>query len=492
MRDVPIFGAGVSSYSQVVTRQRRLNCFYSVRPDQDKNQVVLRGTPGAVIDYTLPQGPFRGSSLVAGILYAVAGAVLYSITVNNVITALGTIQTSVGTVGIKDNGLQILIVDGVFGYVYTLITGSYAQAALNAAGSFGVVTDPNFPNKGRTVAFLNGKMYVEQRPNLRRFSACESYDATNWTNSLSLSTFATKDNYSDNILGVWSVNGALFPIGEGSAEVWQDIGSAPLAVARIQGATQRWGCVAFNSVIEMNSTLFMLGTSEKGGMKFLKLIGTTWTPISTSDIDNLITSFAFWQDAIALGYVLDGHQMIVLTFPTANRSFLYDDTTGFWGEVQSGLGLTGRYFGNLSFGFNTFSYVTDTQTGSFYRLSSAVFTDNGAQIKRQVTSRHLHADGNMLFINELVVDMETGIGLVSGQGSDPVIGLRISKDGGRTFGVMKPKKLGKLGKFKKRAWWRRLGGATDFVLELTMTDPVKFTVVHGSVTTSQKEGANGV
>jgi hypothetical protein len=115
-----------------------------------------------------------------------------------------------------------------------------------------------------------------------------------------------------------------------------------------------------------------------------------------------------------------------------------------------------------------------------------VYTDNGAAVKRQLTTRHIGVDGNEINISELFLDMETGVGLQSGQGSAPQIMLQVSKDGGRTFGVEKWKSVGAVGQYKTpRAIWRRLGSARDFVFQFTLTDPVKFTVIGGSITVDQ-------
>jgi hypothetical protein len=69
--------------------------------------------------------------------------------------------------------------------------------------------------------------------------------------------------------------------------------------------------------------------------------------------------------------------------------------------------------------------------------------------------------------------MEAGVGLVSGQGSNPVILLEISKDGGHTWSQPHPASLGAIGEYKKRAIWNRLGQARDWLFRFTVTDPVK-------------------
>lgn len=134
MKPIPLFGEGINADSSVVSRQRRLNCFYDVRRDQDKAAIIVRGTPGFEEHVIMPQGPIRGWTVVGSLLYVVAGSMLYSVTTGGVVTGLGTLSTSAGLISMKDNAVQLGIVDGVSLYCYTLVTGDYFQTSLNAAG----------------------------------------------------------------------------------------------------------------------------------------------------------------------------------------------------------------------------------------------------------------------------------------------------------------------------------------------------------------------
>jgi hypothetical protein len=470
-----------------------LNCFYDIRQDQDKHATIVRGTPGFSASYSLSASPIRGFRVVESLLYIVAGSQLYSVNTSGTVTTLGTLGSSAGTVGMSDNGVQLGVVDGVAGYCYTIVTGSYAQAALNAAGSFGVITDANFPDGALTMTFLDGNIICERRPASRQFYVSAKYDLTNWTNASSLPTYGTKDNYSDDIVAVDVLNGALVLWGTDSIEFWQDVGSSPLPFTRINGATQLRGLVAINSRVFIADTLLFLGKAYHGDMvQIYRFNGYQPVRVSTADIEEIIEDFTTWTDAVALTYTIDGHPMYQITFPIANRSFLYDLITGFWSEVQTGVAVTARHFANFGVAFNTKTYVSDSSTGTMYILDDEVYTDNGTPTKRQVTSRHLHADGNMFGIAELWIDMETGVGLQSGQGSDPEIMLQVSKDGGRTFGIEKWAKIGTVGSYGARVGpWRRLGMSRDFVVQFTMTDPVKFVIISGSAVLQQEEGKDG-
>lgn len=469
MKQIPLFGNGIKSYSEVVTAQRRINCFFDARPDGDKNSYVLRGTPGTVKRFELPSTPVRGWRVVGANMYVVSGRTLYKITDAGVVSSLGTMAAATDNVSLADNGIEIMIVDGVGGYVLTVATGVFTT-----------IVDANFPNGATTVSFLNGRFQVEKADS-RQYYVGQSYAGATWTPAI----FASKENTSDPIIAVQVWNGALILWGSSSMEFWQDIGAAPVPYKRIDGASQSWGLAAVWSRAELNNSVVFLGQNPQGSVQVLMLNGYVPTRISTSDIENIVNGFSTFSDAVALTYMIDGHPMYQLTFPTGNRSFLFDALSGQWQEVQTGLALVNRHYANLGVVFNTLNYVSDYSSGNIYQLVDTEYTDDGTAIKRQGVSRHIRHNGNPFSVDELVLDMDTGVGLQSGQGSDPQIVLKISKDGGRTFGAERWVSIGKVGQyFSPRVIWRRLGMSVDFVFQFTMTDPVKFVITSGYASTN--------
>lgn len=495
MRQIPLFGYGLKGYSAAVSAQRRLNCFYDIRLDGDKHATIIRGTPGTVSIGVLPTSPIRGWWVVNDIAYVVGGNTLYKIPGGY--TVLGTLNTSSGPVDICDNGVQLFIVDGTYGYIYTIKTGTYYQTALNLAGSFGKITDPNFPNGATSCSYIDSRFLANKPDTLQAYMSCNdadgiAYDGTRWTDATySLPFNISKENNSDLLLACDTLNGNIVLWGSVTIEFWQDIGATPQPFARINGATQTWGLAALGSRAFLNNTVYFLAQTQQGGMQVMALQGYTPVRVSTSDIENLISSFSTWTDATALTYIVDGHPMYQLNFPTAQRSFMYDSLTQFWSELQTGVDPQAKHIANLGVCYNTKFFVADSDTGNIYNLSTDVYTDNGVPIKRQATSRHIDQMGNEFTVDELVLDMETGIGLNDGQGADPQIMLQISRDGGRTWGNEKWMSMGKIGQYFRRVIWRRLGLARDFVFQFTMTDPVKFTIIKGSASTRQTEGLNG-
>lgn len=465
MKPVVLFGEGIRSISDIVTRQRRVNCFYIKRKDSDRSDVIVLGSPGSFAAYALEDFPIRGYHVVATSLYVVAGTSLYEISIGGVVSLRGNLPTVTQLVSIADNGIDLTVVDGVTGYVMNLTTKALVQ-----------ITDVNFPQGCTTIAYINER-YVAETPNSRIFTCSAQLDGTTWTPYL----FATKEDYSDNIQAINVFNGLIILWGETlSIEFWQDLGLFPLPYQKVVGVTQTWGLAAKYSRTVLGNTIAFLGKSPDGGVQVLRLNGITPVRISTDDIENEIRKFAVYSDAISLTYTVNGHSFLQITFPSANRTFLYDSSTGVWSEAQTGLALLARHYANLGVSFNGKNYFSDAATGTIYQFDLDTYTDNGAQILREICTRHVRNAGNELSLQDLYLDMEVGVG--NAAAASPQLSLAVSKDGGKNFGPEKIRSLGAVGQYLKRVYFSRLGSGKDFVFRIRMTDPVKFVIASGSAT----------
>jgi hypothetical protein len=70
------------------------------------------------------------------------------------------------------------------------------------------------------------------------------------------------------------------------------------------------------------------------------------------------------------------------------------------------------------------------------------------------------------------LDMDTGVGLTTGQGSNPQAMLRWSRDGGKTWSNSIWRSMGAIGHYGWRTMWHRVGGGEREVYEITITDPI--------------------
>jgi hypothetical protein len=125
--------------------------------------------------------------------------------------------------------------------------------------------------------------------------------------------------------------------------------------------------------------------------------------------------------------------------------------------------------------------VGDYQNGLVYALNNAVYTDNGATIRRLRRAPHLVTDLQRQYFAELQIQFQPGVGLETGQGQNPQAMLRWSNDGGSTWSNEHWVSIGKVGKYKNRAIWRRLGWSRDRIFEVAVTDPIKAVIISANL-----------
>jgi hypothetical protein len=101
--------------------------------------------------------------------------------------------------------------------------------------------------------------------------------------------------------------------------------------------------------------------------------------------------------------------------------------------------------------------------------------------RRMRIAPHLHQGNQRLVYNRLTLDMETGVGLSSGQGEDPQVMLQLSNDGGHTYGNEIWQTFGRQGEYRTQVTFRRLGMARDRVFKLVISDPVRVRIVGGDL-----------
>jgi len=172
-----------------------------------------------------------------------------------------------------------------------------------------------------------------------------------------------------------------------------------------------------------------------------------------------------------------GHPMYRINFPTANKSWEYDALTKVWSERQSGLS-GGRHRGETAIAFGGGVKVFDYENGNIYTLNAATETENGTGFPMELTSRRITFNYDPGGIDRVFIDMETGMD----SAINPQITLRVSRDGGHSWGNEMPQSLGETGQYFKRAEWRQLGTSENgFVLRFRITDPVKRRIVGAGV-----------
>jgi hypothetical protein len=98
-------------------------------------------------------------------------------------------------------------------------------------------------------------------------------------------------------------------------------------------------------------------------------------------------------------------------------------------------------------------------------------------MRRLRRAPHVSNENVRIFYRKFELDLERGVGLATGQGSDPEVMVRLSRDGGHTWGEPMRMSAGRMGEYTTRVIARRLGQARDTVFEVTVSDPVAWSLV---------------
>jgi hypothetical protein len=468
----PILGGSYAARSVNAADNRMINLYPEAVPEGGKELGFLTRAPGLRLLATAGTGPIRGAHRINGTKgYVVSGQKLYSVSASWAVTELGTVSGS-GPVSMADNGTQLFIACNPGGYIYNATTGV-----------FGAITDPDFPGAPK-VGYLDG-YFVFIQPDTQKIWVTALLDGT----SIDALEFASAEGAPDNLVSLIIDHREAWLFGSDSIEVWYNAGGADFPLARIQGAFIEAGCIATHSVAKMDNSVFWLSSDARGNGIVYRANGYTPQRISNHAIESALNGYSSLSDAIAYTYQQEGHSFYVLTFPTDSKTWAFDAATNEWTE-RAGLtdGLLTRHRSNCQMSFGGEIVVGDFENGNIYALDTTTYADNGSPQKWVRSWRAIPTGKNSLkrtMHHSLQIDCETGVGLLSGQGEDPVMVLRWSDDGGHTWSNEHQLSMGKMGEYRYRAIMRRLGSSRDRVYELSGTDPVKITIMGAELKISE-------
>ena len=400
-------------------------------------------------------------------------------------------------------------------------TGETGVAVISPLGGTVTFTATNFARlpstdgafTGADVVDITDNLFVYNRPNTQQWGC------SNLLSSLSAPLqFSSKDGAPDNLVSIIVNNREVYLLGEVSSEVWVDVGSFPFPFQRIPGTNSQHGIVAKFSMSRIGDSFAYVSRNQRGQAEIVMMQGYKPTRISNHAVENTLVNQNV-NDAIAWTYQLEGHEVYVVTFPSLDLTWAYDVASGMWHKwlYVDNYNVYHQHRGYCCASFNGLVLVGDYQNGKVYKLDPLNYTDDGQEIRRLRRTPHLVADFQRQYFDELQIQFQPGVGLtpttsssstsavsgiaVSGLaicgtsgvstastgGVNPQAMLRWSSDGGSTWSNEHWVSIGKQGKYRNRAIWRRLGWARDRVYEVVVSDPVFATIISSNLKASSGE-----
>lgn len=421
-----------------------------------RSPYVLTSFYGLKTFKTQSGGADRGMKENQGTLYKVSGTTLYTVASDGTHTSRGTISGAARCV-MSALGSSMIIVNGS-GAAYVWDGATLTE-----------ITDADLlaPNG---VAVLNNQAIFDD-------GAGQGFAVSDAGDPLTVNALNTADaeSASDALKCPYAYRETLYLFGEKTIELWWNSGQGNPPFDKIQGAIINVGLASIHSLADNPDFIFFLGHDAHvhtltGGS------GAVDTQISTPALAKTFQGYTL-TDAIGWTMELEGQWFYALTFPTDDITWVYP-VGGEWFQWGTG---EGRIRANsYAYAFNK-HLVADYASADIYELDAETYTDAGATITRRRDSAPLHgglfqADGKYLEMSRLEIFMETGVGLTSGQGSDPEMMISFSDDGGKTFGVERVVNVGTAGEFQKSVVLTNLGRFKSRVIRVQVSDPIYWAI----------------
>jgi hypothetical protein len=408
-------------------------------PSQTEERgVILLSRPGLDELESLGTGPvkalFKADGVLGGKRFAVSGNSLYRDS-----TLLGAVSFTgpISMAGYSDN---LLIAGGASLYGYDGTT----LAAIA------------FPDGADVTKVVVGAA--------RALCIREGTGDFYWSDVLSTTidglSFANAESKSDNLLDILFIDDMAVLFGSETVEFWPNTNDADLPFQPLEGRVFERGVRA-------------TGCATAFGPSFAWV--TDLNQICFADQDNVI-SFPGLEERIIKSvdcslwtFTVEGMEILALTLD--NETWGYNRRTGFWTELRS-VGYSNWL--PVCFAGGVFGSGIDGRLLGF----GDTYTDLGGDLERIFTAgQPLNSLGP--FINNVVLRCQTGqTPYLSGDYANPVIEMRLSRDGGRTWGGHRQTTLGTQGDYRHLVQWVGCGQAArvGFFAQFRVTDPVGFRV----------------
>jgi len=459
---IPFAGGHYETFSKPLNAQECINFYSHMDREGGSSELSLRGTPG--LKEWCDIGAYaavRGLKKMGNYLYAVVGNTVYKISPSGIpTTCTGSLGTSSGRVSMDTNGTQLMIVDGVKGYILAGVTVTQ-------------ITDDAFPPNPTTVTYQDGYFIVSVFGSGRGYIS-DLNDGTSWDGTMYFNAEADPDN----TLALLSDHRDLIMFGSDTLEFWYNSGNT-VPFDRKPGYFQEVGLGAKDSPAQLENTVYFLSNHYQ----IVRFEGPQPKPVSTWSVEYQISQYSKKDDAIGMGVMIEGQAFYILTFPTAGETWCFNAATGLFSRLASyPEPYDNIWRGNCHEYFNGMNIIGDYQNGKLYEWDFETYTDDSETIRRVRTAPAVRKEGKRIRWDTLEIFFESGVGLDEGaQGDDPQAMLQVSNDGGQTWGNEMWRSVGEIGKYRTRAMWKRLGAARHRNVRLTVTDPVKWVVIDANL-----------
>jgi hypothetical protein len=399
--------------------------------ENGKSAYVMHARPGLKQFAALETGPYRGSLDLNGRLLVASGKALYEVDGLGTVSEVGGLPGT-GPVQFARNALAdpdvLMVADNA---VWHWKSGTLQQLESDVLPSIvGVCLI-----RGRFIlAAADGRFFYSNINTV-------TFDALNFYNA---------EGKPDGLVSVWQRRDEVWLLGTETVELWAPTDDEDDPFSRLGGGALPIGCVSSGSVSENNDDIFWVDNNNQ----VRRASGQTPKEISPPWVVRTIRDEPDKLGIVGAGITLSGINWYILTGSTF--SLLYNMDQNQWSELATG--DLQRWRGQGGFVFQGRPMCGDHKSGDIWELIDGHHLDGDLPVVMKLQSALVHANPQPLAIYSLHVDIIPAVGINSEapEEANPQAMLRISSDGGKSWGRPLYAPIGRIGQ-QRRVIWRQLG-----------------------------------
>lgn len=476
---VPLLGGSYVARTIVANAQRCINLYPEINRKDSVFPITHYQRPGLRVLAQGPNAPVRQLYRATnGQGFAAIGQGLYYVDPSWTLHHLGDMTPyRTNIVSMIDNATTLLAVDGSpNGFTVDLNSHVFAQ-----------LSDPTGLFQGADRVDYIDTFIIGNQPNTNLFFSTLSnlvqFDPT---------YIAGKTDYPDPLMTLIVNRHIIYLMGQLKSEIWYDVGGSLFPFAEMSWAYIEHGTIAKYSIASADVSVFWLGQDLQGQGVVFRQRGYQTDRISNHAVEVAIrrmAATATLSDAIGYTYQQDGHVFYVLTFPSGNQTWVWDeamnDPTLGWHQrawTNPADGTLNRDRTQCTAFFNETNVAGDWENGTLYALDLDHYSDDplgiAGPITRIRTFPHLgraqvapggqivEIDGRRVNWDRFELDIECGNAPLEVGGSAAQISVRMSDDRGKTFGEKVLQTLGAPGEYLTWPLVLRTGNSRGRVFEV--------------------------
>lgn len=468
---IPIVGPSYKSRELPLSAQVTKNLYPSIDPEA-KTITSLHTFPGLKDWATTQSAVDRGMHVANGVLYKVSGDTLYSINSSGTATSLGTIAGS-GRCDFANDSIYLVIVTGGTAYALTIATSTLTA-----------ISDADLSSP-TTVGYLNTHFIYDQNSGTAgQFVTSEVTDPT----TINALNYAEAESHPDDILRIQIYNQLVYFFGSDTIEPWWNSGVGNPPFDRVQGGVKPYGLAGPWAVAQDDDFLYLLDNNRNPQ----RVAGLQFQPIGNNALGKEWATYSTIADCEVMTYLIEHQRFVQFNFPGANRSWCYHEPSNTWFQLSYGVNNARHRGSSYAFCYGK-HLMADHSNGQVYELDFDTFQDSGDVIQRKRTTGPIHGGlydrpGEWMHFNHVRFDVLVGVGINTGQGSDPQLMVRYSDDGGYTWSAQIFYPLGAGGDYLRQVNLYDQGRAFSRIYELSYSEPTEFAIFSATANVTFTDG----